>query len=408
MVKIGKTLNNLLYGGAIALASFLPMKNANAQQYVVNPFVPTNGNGIELADMKTRAQRDSLVQAKLNEDWTSEIAPSTNPLWDCTEYSKQLCINFHGFDGLEGYAGDNLDSIYSNHGTLKDNGKYGLPVYNVVIPTGSGHEMNAILTGNDATKWENWNFIEPQFDQTNIQPGQAYMSDSCEVTINYSYVNENDNLLDDFPILKFKVENGTPSLIWKINDPNVKLIAKRDTIPPKINISSPLEGIIYDESPQLNYEFIDDNLKEASYQINGASSQSGNLNQSGTKDLNLSDGNYQLITKAKDYFNLENSDTINFSVKKITGLEDEVSNSKIKFGPNPTTDRIDIKYNAEKCGKIYTEIYSTDGKLVDSHVDEVFQGENLIDIDISDKANGIYLMQITSDGKTHTEKIVKE
>jgi hypothetical protein len=400
MVKIGKKLENLLYGGAIALASILPMKNANAQQYVVNPYLPTNGNGTELYDMKTRAQRDSLVQAKLNEDWTSEIAPSTNPLWDCTEYSKQLNINFHGFPGLTGYAGDNLDSIYFYHGTLKDNGKYGLPVYNVAIPTGIGHEMNAILTGNDATKWENWNFIEPQFDQTNVQPGQAYMPNDCEVIVNYSYVNQNDHLLDNLPILKFKVEDGNSSLIWKINDSNVKLITQRDTIPPEINISSPLEGIVYNESPQFNYEFADGNFKEASYQINGTSSQSGNLNQSGIKDLNLSNGNYQLIAKAKDYFNLESSDTINFSVNKITGLEDEVSNSKIKFGPNPVKDFLNIQNL--KDGEI--EIYDVAGRKINEI--DYREGNS---IDFTDYTPGMYLLKAKdSNGKFYTEKIVKE
>lgn len=105
-----------------------------------------------------------------------------------------------------------------------------MPVYNVTIPGVPGHEMNAILTGNcnitgdDATKWENWNFIEPQFDQMNIQPGQAYMPMNCEIIINYTYVLNSPSqgkILDGIPILTFKIKNGIPNLIWENNDPNL-------------------------------------------------------------------------------------------------------------------------------------------------------------------------------------------
>jgi len=193
----------------------------------INPFVSTNSNGVEYDLLTTKEKRDSLVQVKLNEDWVSEIAPSDNPYWGCTEYSNQLDINFHGFPDLTGYAGDNLDSIYYYHKTLKDNGKYGLPFYFITIPGTPGHNMNAILTGNDIIKWEDWNFIEPQFDKINIQPGQAYMPKNCEIVVNYTYVNERDHLLDGFPILRFQIINSVPTLIWKNDDPNLNIIEER-------------------------------------------------------------------------------------------------------------------------------------------------------------------------------------
>jgi hypothetical protein len=231
--KTGKTLRNLIYALPFALASFLPWNRVEGQQYTANPFVSTNINGKEYDLLKTRTQRDSLVQEKLNEDWVSEIAPSNNPLWDCTEYSSQLIKNFHGFPGLEGYSGSDLDSIYYYHGTLKDNGKYGLPVYFVLIPNGAGHNMNCILTGNDATKFEDWNFIEPQFDQINVKPGEAYIPKDCEIDIKYAYVNESQSqgkFLASVPILEFKINNGIPTLTWKNSDTNLKIITNRDSI----------------------------------------------------------------------------------------------------------------------------------------------------------------------------------
>jgi hypothetical protein len=202
----------------------------NTWTYLVNPFLSTNENGRSYDLLKTREERDSLVQAKLNEDWVNEIILPNNPPEDFSEYSKQLIINFHGFEGLEGYAGDNPDSIFYYKGTLKDNGKYGLPLYNVVISSFVGskeisHKMNAILTGEDALKWACWNLIESQRNSINLQPGQIYIPNNCEATINYTYVNDN-HILENFPILKFKIEDRI-AIETGYRNPEVKLITQK-------------------------------------------------------------------------------------------------------------------------------------------------------------------------------------
>lgn len=196
----------------------------------INPFVATNSNGAAFDLLTTKADRDAYVQSKLNEDWVDKMLPLSDPLWDCSEFSNQLKINFHGFPGLPGYAGNNMDSIYYYHGTLKDNGKFGLPVLNVLVSGLPGHEMNAILTGDYAENFSNWNFIEPQFDQMNVQPGQAYMPRDCELILNFTYSKENEiqgKYLSSTPLLKFKVENGVPTLIWKTSDSNLNFITQR-------------------------------------------------------------------------------------------------------------------------------------------------------------------------------------
>lgn len=196
----------------------------------INPFVATNANGAAFDLLTTKAERDAYVQSKLNEDWVDKMLPRTNPLWDCSEFSNQLKINFNGFPGLPGYSGNDLDSIYYYHQTLKDNGKYGLPVLNVLVSGVPGHEMNAILTGDNAESFSNWNFIEPQFDQENIQPGQAYMPRDCELILNFTYIVNSQSqgkILNTTPILKFKIENGIPTLIWKTSDSNLNFITQR-------------------------------------------------------------------------------------------------------------------------------------------------------------------------------------
>ncbi|HRR15569.1 MAG TPA: hypothetical protein P5320_02515 [Bacteroidales bacterium] len=201
-------------------------------KFPINPFLSTNINGNEWDLLETRAQRDAYVQEKLNEDWTSEIPPRIiEPIWDCTEYARQLTINFHGFPGLEKYSGDNLDSIYFYHGTFKDNGKYGLPVYGIyILPFTPGHSMNAILTGDNAENFSDWNFIEAQRDRINVQPGQVYMPENCEIIIWFKYVEENEvqgKFLTSIPILKFKIVDGNPTLIWKNDDSDLNFKTQR-------------------------------------------------------------------------------------------------------------------------------------------------------------------------------------
>jgi hypothetical protein len=194
--------------------------------YIINPFISTNQNGKAYDLLKTKTERENYVQEKLYEDWVNTIPGNIN-FWDCTEYSEQLMTNFHGFPNETGYSGSNLDSIYYYHRTYKDNGKYGIPVYFVLISTGIGHNMNAILTGDDATKFENWSFIEPQKDKI-IKPGEEYMPETCTLDIRAPPKDRNGRQYENVPILMFEVKNKIPSLVWiNYDDPNLNIIMKR-------------------------------------------------------------------------------------------------------------------------------------------------------------------------------------
>ncbi len=199
--------------------------------YYVNPFVSTNSNGAAYDALTTKAQRDAYVQQKLFEDWTNTIMPSfpPNPTWDCTEYSNQLMINLHGIPGAIGYSGFDLDSIYYYFGTLKDNGKYGLPNYFVLVLGGvSGHDMNAILTGDDITKFEDWCFIEPQRDSINVKPGHLYFPETCYIEIRAPPRDREGNQMGIVPIASFNVVNKIATFKQPFTDPNLKIVKNRE------------------------------------------------------------------------------------------------------------------------------------------------------------------------------------
>ena len=85
--------------------------------------------------------------------------------------------------------------------------------------------MNTIVTGDNTTKWEDWNFIYAPLDQMKVQPGQPYMPNNCEILIRAL---PQDNYSKAVSILKFKIEDGVPSLLWENDDPNVTIIKQRE------------------------------------------------------------------------------------------------------------------------------------------------------------------------------------
>lgn len=200
-------------------------------RWVINPFKATNSNGVIWNTLTTKAQRENYVLEKLLEDWTSTIKYNPIPyLWDCTQVSTQTMINFHGFPNETGYSGFNLDSIYYYGGTLKDNGKYGIPVYFVTVDSPEGHHMNALLTGDisggDITVFENWSLIEPQYDEI-VKPGERYVPKTVTIRINAPPIKDG---VQQYPIeiLRFNVIDGVGNFEWiNTDDPNLNIIRKR-------------------------------------------------------------------------------------------------------------------------------------------------------------------------------------
>lgn len=209
--------------------------------YYVNPFVSTNTNGVAWDGLTTKAQRDAYLQEKLADDWTDTI-PGIINVWDCTEYSKQLYINFNGFTNPENYTelpqyyGDELDSLYFYHGTLKDNGKYGIPVYFASIEWGEplGHDVGAIVTGNtnngDITIFENWNLIESSNDKINQKPGGlSYIPKDCIIQIWAPTKDRQGNYYNIYlPILRFEIEDGIQTSYSMNSSPTTKIIRNRE------------------------------------------------------------------------------------------------------------------------------------------------------------------------------------
>jgi hypothetical protein len=77
----------------------------------------------------------------------------------------------------------------------------------------------------------------------------------------------------------------------------------------------------------------------------------------------------------------------------------EVDEAEVIAYPNPTNDRLFIK--TEKAARI--KLLSTTGKLL-------FKGqkENIAEIDMSNLASGVYILEVEQEGKLHRQKVVKQ
>ncbi|MDD3663432.1 MAG: hypothetical protein PHT84_06270 [Candidatus Pacebacteria bacterium] len=126
--------------------------------------------------LQTKSERDDWVRKMMAIDPVSEmpfIYGNDTTRWVSGNYATQTCINFFGYD----------DEVPWTKYDLSNNRRFNLPFYfiNSILynPDGTlreGHGMNAILTGDNALEFSDWNFVEPQNDNINVQPGNWNMT----------------------------------------------------------------------------------------------------------------------------------------------------------------------------------------------------------------------------------------
>jgi hypothetical protein len=104
---------------------------------------------------------------------------------------------------------------------------------------------------------------------------------------------------------------------------------------------------------------------------------------------------------AEDLSGTNAPDTSTFITEDLeTGIRNNLGSleKKLYFYPNPTSGVFKIRYQAEKPSRVAAEIYDATGRLVDNSLDTYLPGESELEFDISDKAPGLYFIQLSVDG----------
>ena len=76
--------------------------------------------------------------------------------------------------------------------------------------------------------------------------------------------------------------------------------------------------------------------------------------------------------------------------------------------PNPTDGKFNIAYTVLEKTSVSVLIYNLEGTLVKTIApnQEQYEGKYILPTDISDLANGTYIVQLSNGNKTKTEKII--
>lgn len=414
-----KTLWNILKTGSLATAlSVLPLKNYGQYNSPITPFVHPIAS--EYDNLETKPEKDNYIQNFLNENpHDDENIPWVRDIFDCTQYSNLMGVDGYGVFGDQsknifwGYSEEDLDSVYHYGGTLSRNGTGKIPMLGLDVgyidePVNGYwlHNMNIVYTG-DNLNWESANAIEPQTDNANVQPGSWQMPLNCNLYVKGPPL-ENKQPINSPYLIKYEVRNGVVSEpIFEdglINPENTQwLIKERDQDAP--------QNYLNFKNDTLEYEVVDPEgyFKEAKVSSDGGETWNYFSNPTGTKKLsNLKGGWNDIIFESEDYSRNKTRTEESVYVDKPVPVK-EISNNSLesKVYPNPTSDKVIINYSVSKPEKIYVEIYNENGGLMDCISDEAYSGRNDLEIDISKYPTGMYLFDITQDGKTKTEKVVK-
>jgi trimeric autotransporter adhesin len=97
--------------------------------------------------------------------------------------------------------------------------------------------------------------------------------------------------------------------------------------------------------------------------------------------------------------------TIGTSAK---GINNDELTSSISMYPNPTSDKLNVEVTATEISNTLVKVYDLTGRLMTQVQANVTVGENHIDVNMGGFANGIYTVQVYSNGQlTHVNRVRK-
>jgi len=249
--------------------------------------------------------------------------------FNCIDFGKNLYID--GLKFFEGYSGGNFDSIYVHRGTLKFMGSHKAPVFWAnVSPT---HQMNYAVTGNSLYDGKSLDLIETMYgiSRSNVQfNGVNYPFDFSLFTLYYlyNYADKNGrNSYGGFPIVTYNLVGGVLNFVS--SNPNVDVIMTRDTLPPVINVNSPVDGKTYSANGKILLDEVvtsgtnqisDDSFRYGFYSFDGGQTKTA-IRKKEHMDLiyngnrYFKPGNYTLNLYAKNEFYSDTNKNISFTVK---------------------------------------------------------------------------------------------
>ncbi len=161
------------------------------------------------------------------------------------------------------------------------------------------------------------------------------------------------------------------------------------SLPSQPTISSVKTNVLRCDQSAAQYQWLDASGND----IPGETAQDFVISSNGNYSVRITDGNSCINT------------SIQFAVNNI-GIEEYLSNN-LKIFPNPTSDLINISFDALTNANGEISISNTIGDVVYKQSIEASAGGNSWKIDLGENASGVYFITIKIDDQFITKQIIK-
>lgn len=99
-------------------------------------------------------------------------------------------------------------------------------------------------------------------------------------------------------------------------------------------------------------------------------------------------------------------DTVTREVSFTSSIDNGLSNATLEIYPNPSKGQIQLDITTERIDEMQIEIFDARGKLVRTHVLNNLIGFHKERLDLSDLADGIYVLKILADGQVGAGRVL--
>jgi len=100
----------------------------------------------------------------------------------------------------------------------------------------------------------------------------------------------------------------------------------------------------------------------------------------------------------------------NIRLVSITGarmaIEEEQLSQEMSVFPNPSTGIVNLRYVAEKAGKVNLQVIALSGMVLQQKEEQAVKGQNNFSLDLSADNVGFYLVRLQNESKSSTQKVL--
>ncbi|MCK6641935.1 MAG: T9SS type A sorting domain-containing protein, partial [Bacteroidia bacterium] len=121
-------------------------------------------------------------------------------------------------------------------------------------------------------------------------------------------------------------------------------------------------------------------------------------------DPSIGSGTYSPLYTYTDANGCTGTAGVTIVVSECTGITENNSGSLMTLYPNPNNGTFNVLFVAD-ISQLQITITDVQGKSVYTSQNENVSAQSLVSIDLSNEANGIYLMQVNADGVKTTTRI---